>query len=306
MKRVLFVFEKVMHYHVQLFQRLEADLPRYGWELYLLSGATAAGSTGRVGLAKPTVANEKTFALHECAIGRHVIRRASGILPVIRALQPDIVVTMGHVGNVTDWRLALGKARGGYRLFAWQCGYEYNEGHLKNWLVNRFVPRFDHHLAYHSNARDYALAHGARSEQVTVIHNTINEALIETMPKAAARARLSQKHPELGERKIVLFVGAILEEKRVDILIDAISMMARKDVVLLVVGDGPHLPALRAANRGSIDVVFAGAVVDGVGPYFDAAEVYVLPGTGGLGLNEAMAHSLPIIAGYADGAPTTC
>jgi glycosyltransferase involved in cell wall biosynthesis len=38
-----------------------------------------------------------------------------------------------------------------------------------------------------------------------------------------------------------------------------------------------------------------------VGIYFDAAEVYVLPGTGGLGINEAMAHSLPIISGYADG-----
>ena len=29
--------------------------------------------------------------------------------------------------------------------------------------------------------------------------------------------------------------------------------------------------------------------------------MYVLPGTGGLGLNEAMAHGLPMIAGYADG-----
>ena len=35
--------------------------------------------------------------------------------------------------------------------------------------------------------------------------------------------------------------------------------------------------------------------------YFDAAEVYVLPRTGGLGINEAMAHSLQIISGYADG-----
>jgi glycosyltransferase involved in cell wall biosynthesis len=38
-----------------------------------------------------------------------------------------------------------------------------------------------------------------------------------------------------------------------------------------------------------------------VGPYFDAAEMYVLPGTGGLGINEAMAHRLPIVSGFADG-----
>ena len=48
-------------------------------------------------------------------------------------------------------------------------------------------------------------------------------------------------------------------------------------------------------------MVFAGRVVDAVGVYFDAADVFLLPGTGGLALNEAMAHGLPLISGYADG-----
>ncbi|MFX7690329.1 glycosyltransferase family 4 protein, partial [Acinetobacter baumannii] len=65
--------------------------------------------------------------------------------------------------------------------------------------------------------------------------------------------------------------------------------------------DGEHLPVLRKYCEGRDDVVFTGAIVEGVGPYFDAAEVYLLPGTGGLGINEAMAHSLPIISGFADG-----
>jgi glycosyltransferase involved in cell wall biosynthesis len=48
-------------------------------------------------------------------------------------------------------------------------------------------------------------------------------------------------------------------------------------------------------------VVFAGQIVEGVGPYFDGADLLVLPGTGGLALNEAMAHGLPVVSGYADG-----
>lgn len=301
MKKILFIFDRVMHYHQELFQRLEGDLPGFGCELHLLSGAANALSTGRVGLATPLVVNEAKYRFHEYSVGNYVLRRAPGILPVVRRLQPDIVVCMGHVGNITHWRLALGKQRMRYRLFAWQCGYEYNQGPLKNWMLQRFVPRFDHHLAYHSNARDYALMHGARPEQVTVIHNTINEARIQCMAKPAARATMREKHPELGDRKIVLFVGAVLQEKRVDVILDAMSLMARTDMALMVVGDGSHLPALRAAAKGRTDVLFAGSVIEGVGPYFDAAEVYVLPGTGGLGINEAMAHSLPIIAGYADG-----
>ena len=48
-------------------------------------------------------------------------------------------------------------------------------------------------------------------------------------------------------------------------------------------------------------MIFAGQIVDGVGPYFDGADLLVLPGTGGLALNEAMAHGLPLVSGYGDG-----
>jgi glycosyltransferase involved in cell wall biosynthesis len=301
MRKILFIFDRVVHYHQDLFQRLETDLPAFGCELHVLSGEANAGSTGRVGLAKPSVVNETKYRFHEYSVGTYVLRTATGIVPAVRALRPDIVVCMAHVGNITHWWLALDKQRLGYRLFAWQCGYEYNRGRLKNWLLQRFVPRFDHHLAYHSNARDYALMHGARPQQVTVIHNTINEARIQRIPKPAARALLLEHHPDLGDRKIVLFVGAVLREKRIDVILEAIRLMARTDLVLMVVGDGPHLSDLRAAAQGRRDVIFAGSVIEGVGPYFDAAEVYVLPGTGGLGINEAMAHGLPIISGYADG-----
>jgi glycosyltransferase involved in cell wall biosynthesis len=105
----------------------------------------------------------------------------------------------------------------------------------------------------------------------------------------------------VGDRKIILFVGAVLREKRVELILDAMELMARRDVVLIVVGDGPYLPRVRAAAKGRPDVVFAGSIIEGVGPYYDAADVYVLPGTGGLGLNEAMAHGVPIVTGYADG-----
>ena len=188
-----------------------------------------------------------------------------------------------------------------YRLLAWQCGYEYNPGMLKRWLLKHFVPGFDFHLAYHSNARTYALEHGAREDQVEVTHNTINEKNFIITDKESAREQICKIYPEIGKRRIVLYVGAVLEEKKLGHIVQAMTKLDRDDTMLLIVGDGPYLPELRRIAAGRKDVVFAGQVIDGVGAYFDAAEVYVLPGTGGLGINEAMAHSLPIISGYADG-----
>jgi glycosyltransferase involved in cell wall biosynthesis len=184
---------------------------------------------------------------------------------------------------------------------AWQCGYEYNASRIKDQVLKRFIPGFDHHLAYHTNAAHYALAYGAPKEDITVIYNTINEERIEPVPKQKARNMICASHPSIGNRKIVLFVGAILAEKRIEALVEAMAGLEDRKAVLVIIGDGPHMAKIRRRCEGREDVVLTGAIIEGVGQYFDAAEVYVLPGTGGLGINEAMAHGLPIISGYADG-----
>jgi glycosyltransferase involved in cell wall biosynthesis len=72
-------------------------------------------------------------------------------------------------------------------------------------------------------------------------------------------------------------------------------------VSLVVVGDGPALTKLRSLSADLDYVKYPGRVIADVGRFFDAADIFVLPGTGGLAINEAMAHGLPIITGYADG-----
>jgi glycosyltransferase involved in cell wall biosynthesis len=301
MKKILFIFDRVAHYHQELFKSLEKTLPAAGLELYLLSGESNQGNKGRVGLSKSVIAQESKFIFREYKIGSFIFRRHFGVIDKVREIRPDIVVVLSHIGNVSHWQLMGLKKKLGFKLVAWQCGYEYNPSVLKDFLLGKFIPQFDYHLAYHSNARDYAMSHGARADQVTVMHNTINEEKIATLPKAEARALVVGKHPEIGDRKIILFVGAVLAEKRIEVILQALDIMNRKDAVLVLVGDGEHLPAIRQLCTRRDDVVITGSIVEGVGPYFDAAEMYVLPGTGGLGINEAMAHRLPIVSGFADG-----
>jgi len=301
MKRALFITDRVMHYQKETFQALEQQLASQGIELWLLSGQDARRTVGRVGIKENVVANEDKFSFREYRIGTYTFRRYLDVLEKIRVIRPDIVLNAAHSGNVSHWQISAIKHRQEFKLVSWLCGYEFHPGRLKDFLLGRFIPRYDYHLAYHSNARDYAMSHGARADQVTVMHNTINEEKIATLPKAEARALVVGKHPEIGDRKIILFVGAVLAEKRIEVILQALDRMQRKDAVLVLVGDGEHLPVIRQLCAGRGDVVLTGSIVEGVGPYFDAAELYVLPGTGGLGINEAMAHRLPIVSGFADG-----
>jgi glycosyltransferase involved in cell wall biosynthesis len=301
MKKIVFVFDRVAHYHKELFHTLESRFAKEGIELHLLSGETDACNKGRVGLPTKVVTSEYKYRFREYQLGSFIVRKHVGVIEQLKLIRPDVVVLLSHVGNISHWQLMGLKKKLGFNLIAWQCGYEYNPGRFKTAILRRFIPKFDHHLAYHSNARTYALDHGAREDQVTVMHNTINEERITCLPKAEARALLIARHPEIGNRFILLFVGAVLAEKRIEVILQTLDLLSRKDVVLLLVGDGEHLPSIRAACNDRNDVILTGSIVEGVGPYFDAAEMYLLPGTGGLGINEAMAHGLPIVSGYADG-----
>lgn len=301
MKRVLFITDRVMHYQKETYKALETQLQARGIELWLLSGQDTKRAVGRVGIKVPVVSHEAKFDFREYRVGTYTFRRYFDVVSKIAEIKPDVVINAAHSGNWSHWKISAQKNRLGFKLVSWLCGYEFHPGRLKAGLLDRFIPRYDYHLAYHSNARDYAISHGACADQVTVIHNTIDEDKISTLPKAAARMLVVDKHPEIGDRKIILFVGAVLAEKRIEVILEALDLMARKDAVLVLVGDGEHLPVIRQLCAARDDVVITGSIVEGVGPYFDAAEMYVLPGTGGLGINEAMAHRLPILSGFADG-----
>ena len=298
---VTFVFDRMMHYHIPTTRAIESRLAQRGVALTVLSALDAEGAVGRVATRELVVARHHHFRLSERRVGGFQLRYQHGVHAHLRAIRPAVIITTCHSGTLSEWSILRWARRHGIRRVAWQCGYEYNPGIVKRIALARFVPQFDFHLCYHSNARAYALQHGAREEQTFVMHNTIDETRVVPIDREAARALLVQRHPELRDRNIVLYVGAVLEEKRLELVFEALAGLGRKDTVFVLVGSGPHLNTLKARYASRNDWLSTGAVVEGVGMYFDAADVLVLPGTGGLAINEAMAHRLPVVSGYADG-----
>jgi glycosyltransferase involved in cell wall biosynthesis len=102
----------------------------------------------------------------------------------------------------------------------------------------------------------------------------------------------------------VLFVGRLQERKRLDNLLRACAgLETGLQPELTIVGDGPALPGLQQLAREIYpQVEFAGAVHGSdLERYFSAADLFVLPGTGGLAVQQAMGHGLPVIVAEGDG-----
>jgi glycosyltransferase involved in cell wall biosynthesis len=102
----------------------------------------------------------------------------------------------------------------------------------------------------------------------------------------------------------VLFVGRLQARKRVDLLLQACSELpGALQPNLVIVGDGPEREALeRMAKKCYPPAYFPGAKHGAeLAALFSAADLFVLPGTGGLAVQEAMSHGLPVIMGQGDG-----
>lgn len=298
---VVFVFDRVMHYHRATFQEIERRLAVRRIPFRVLSAQDCVGSVGRVAERSKVVSRHEHFHLSERKVGSFQLRYQHGMIERLKSYAPTVVVSTSHSGTLSEWLLLCWAKRHGVRRVAWQCGYDYNPGHLKRFILRRFVPMFDFHLCYHSHARTYAIGYGAGASQTLVMHNTIDQRAIAAGDRVSARRALVDRHPDLKHKKLVLYVGAVLAEKRLESVFDALAALARPDIMFVLVGDGSHLPALKSRYADRTDWLSTGQIVDGVGAYFDAADVFVLPGTGGLAINEAMAHGVPVISGYADG-----
>src|SRR5258705_11408173 len=100
----------------------------------------------------------------------------------------------------------------------------------------------------------------------------------------------------------ILFVGRLQERKRVDYLLRACAEM---DSItrLMIVGDGPQRASLETLAKEIYPTAeFIGSKYGAeLKPYFAQADLFVLPGTGGLAIQEAMSHGLPVIVAKSDG-----
>jgi len=112
-----------------------------------------------------------------------------------------------------------------------------------------------------------------------------------------------------GASRILLYVGRLAPEKRLDVLLDAFATVRRhmEDVALVVVGHGPAADQLR--RRAGDRVRFTGYLTgDALADAYAAADVFVFPSeteTFGNVVVEALASGLAVVAADSGGAAET-
>lgn len=176
-------------------------------------------------------------------------------------------------------------------------------------LIFSSVERYsDAAIAYSSFGAKYYIGKGIGLHNVIVAVN-----VVDTEQRSADLMNFCRDNNLLYPSPLprvfkVLFVGALAENKGVDVLLRAFSQFTKgvddPSATLTIVGDGA---AREVLQKLAVDldltqrVIFAGHVKDGIARYFYDASIFVLPGLGGLAVSDALSHGVPVICGVGDG-----
>ena len=136
--------------------------------------------------------------------------------------------------------------------------------------------------------------------RIEVIPTGVDLGAYRQEPDEARLAELRRRWSIPGDRKVLLYLGRMAKEKHLEQLIDQIADTGRRDVTLLLVGDGPdRSAALEHAGRRGLDVIFTGMVPHSEAPdYYRLGDIFVTASTSetqGLTYFEALAAGVPVL-----------
>lgn len=308
MTKIALVTPMLQPYRVTFYEKLSKCQPDQQWIIYHGVSRTEDGRPAFKGKVNFTNVGLKEYRFH---IGPFKLVYNLGLYSSIKKFNPDLVILQAISGDISNRRVVSWAKRKGKKIILWTCGWEPGlaKGILlrfKNYLVSSFFRKADFHLTYSSAATRYALGMGVNPAKITTCYNGIEtDDLFKHEDEILEKAKQITEKFDLNGFVTFLYVGGLIPEKKVDLLIQAYGRLRQKynNIKLMIIGDGPLRENLtsRIEVLNDNSIYYLGRIIDGVDLYFAAADCLVLPGTGGLALNQAMFWRKTCIVSEADG-----
>lgn len=224
--------------------------------------------------------------------------------------RPSIVVTEGGQNTINNLQVYLYCKLFGKKYIQWDLGRGYKDfGHsiLRRLYMNMytFITRNSALIyGYNSSSRKYFLDLGTPSTKIIVLNNTVDTvSLRRVINESNERMPDDLKKIYDPNKKYLIFVGTLLPSKNIESFDDIMRLLG-DDYHLFIVGEGEkcYVDYLKDLFR-EINCTFLGyKKPEELLPYYRVSLFSILPGLGGLSINQAMAYGVPVLCTKADGA----
>ena len=216
-----------------------------------------------------------------------------GFIQWLENQQPDALIVEANPRYLSTHRAIRWMKSRDRLVLGWGLGAPRHASPIERIFRLGFLHSLDGVVAYSRRGAEEYRALGL--EPVFVAHNAVSPRPVSTPPARPA---------QFVQKPVVLFVGRIQVRKRIDVLLRACaSLPSEIQPRLTIVGDGPACADFQTLAQEIYPLAeFVGAKHgDELEPYFALADLFALPGTGGLAVQQAMSHGLPVLVAQGDG-----
>ncbi len=273
----------------------------------LLAETFPAGVEIAAGEARP---EEQIMPGHPFKAGYHALQnihilkgglylcQQRGVIEWLESFSPDVLIVEANPRYLATLQTIRWMHQRNRPVIGWGLGAPAGSG-LRSSLRLSFLKEFDAMLTYSRKGKADYVAAGLTAETVFVAPNAAA-----IRPKGNPPAHRSSFKDSLP---VVIFVGRLQARKRVDLLLRACSNLdPTLQPRVIIAGDGPERTTLETlAGQIYPAAVFTGDQRgEELADLFKQADLFALPGTGGLALQQALGFALPAIAAEGDGTQT--
>ena len=302
-KRIALIAPFLAHYRINFYEKLRSGLN----DNIIFFFQNKYYDDGRPGVTVEKKELFLTYSNVKFSIGSVKPAFSINLIKQIKENNIRILIIEGATSNLTSWYFIIFRKILGLKIITWACGWqpETHSGIVKRnkkYFEKVFFNHVDCIISYSTTTQEYFRSIGIR-KPITVAFNGIDTELFYQSKEEIFKSAESLK-PK-NNQKTFLYVGGLFREKKVDFLIECFKGFHSEhaDTRLWIIGSGPLLNELKEnINTDNVrNIDFFGRVEKGVEKYFAAADFLVLPGVGGLALNQAMLWGKPCIVSEADG-----
>jgi glycosyltransferase involved in cell wall biosynthesis len=279
-RSVLLVSNLVMHYRVNVYNHFAGAFSEDGYHFAVR--ATSLQAASRVPVEFDFAVFGTKFALYKAEVLR---------------MRPVAVILFLHLKEPLFWRLAHWLKANGIPVIFWTKGGNLDRpSSIVSRALYRYVHRLCDGLVLYSGDQ-LGLVDSRLHGKVTVAWNTLNQ---HSLPEVHDGAGVIKEEFGIPFEKYAVFVGRMGingGRKRVDHAIEVFSRIDMPGCGLVIVGSG-MTDELRA-SMNSKNTLYLGELHDPddiqVSRILYAADLALIPGHVGLGLNHAFFYGLPLV-----------
>lgn len=222
-----------------------------------------------------------------------------GVVKLLRKKYDKYIVT-GELYCISTWLFMIFAKFTNKKVYLWGHGWYGRESVIKKIIKKLYYSLCDGVFLYGDYAKELMIDNGIKEDKLHVIYNSLDyDSQLENR-KNIDKTSIYTDHFG-NEDKVIYFIGRLNKSKRLDMVIDALSILKSrgKEYNLVLIGTGDDKDNLKdyAKQKGFKNIWFYGACYDEteLSNLIYNVELCVSPGNIGLTAIHSLMYGTPVI-----------